>query len=369
RCNLTHSDEIEDFLPKYFAGGKFLRQAFGQFFWTDLVAFLGEIGVETVCEESGRVFPASDRAADVVAAFKVWLNKLNVIVHRELPVESLAIAGGTAVGVSAGDELIGADAVVLATGGRSYPTTGATGDGYRMAADAGHRVVPVQASLTPLETAGRLCKKLQGVSLTGVAVSAVTGKKTADERHGEILFTHFGLSGPAVLNLSRQVIATRRAGQKVAVSIDLVPSQTIEELDRRLERLCSEHGRKQAGSVLHELLPRRVASVAFRQNGIDETKQAAQLSAEERRTIAGWIKDVRMDVTGDRGFVDAITTAGGVDTRQVDPKTMESRVVNNLYFCGEVLDIDGESGGYNLQAAFSTGWVAGRSAALGGNRA
>jgi len=325
-----------------------------------------------VTERGGRVFPASGqacpersrRAQDVVDALVRWVGEHGVTLRTRSPVERLLVEGGRVVGVQASrGRVYRADAVIVATGGASYPATGSTGDGYRLAESVGHTIVPIRPALVPLETAGDIAPRLQGLSLRNVTVRVwVDGKRQA-EAFGEMLFTHFGLSGPIILSLSRQVVDALRLGQRVILSIDLKPALDERKLDARLLRDLDAHGKQQFRTLLKELLPRKLIPLCIDLTGIPPDKVAHQITAQERKRLRMWLKDFRLEVTGYRPFTEALITAGGVDTREVDPRTMASRLVEGLYFAGEVLDVDADTGGYNLQAAFSTGWAAGRSAA------
>ena len=366
RCNLTNVSPLAEFIEHFEPNGRFLRQAFSQFFASEQVDFFSERGLATVTERGGRVFPASGRAQDVVETLCRWVAERGVTVGTLSPVRRLLVDGHRVVGVALPRGRVHrADAVVLATGGASYPATGSTGDGYELARSVGHKVVPIRPALVPLETAGRTARDLQGLSLKNVTLSArMDGKKQA-QAFGEMLFTHFGLSGPIVLALSRKVVDALRAGEKVTVSIDLKPALDERQLEARLLRDLTAHGRQKFGTLLKGLLPRKLIPVCAESTGISPDKLAHQVTAPERKRLRVWLKDFRLDVAGHRPFEEAIITAGGVDTREVDPRTMASRLVDGLYLTGEVLDIDGDTGGYNLQAAFSTGWVAGRCAAIG----
>jgi predicted Rossmann fold flavoprotein len=377
RCNLTNVAPLPDFIGHFGRNGRFLKFAFSQFFTSELVALLGDLGVATVTERGGRVFPVSGEAQDVVDALVRWTRRQRVTLLARSPVERLVVESGRAVGVvMAGASVAGApgskgqvhrgDAVIVATGGASYPATGSTGDGYRLAEAVGHTIVPVRPALVPLETAGDTARKLQGLSLRNVGVRVrVDGKKQA-EAFGEMLFTHFGVSGPIILSLSGQAVDALRLGRKVALSIDLKPALDDGSLDARLLRDVSGHGKQKLRTLLAGLLPRKLIEVCAELTGIPPDKPAHQLTADERKRLRIWLKDFRLEVTGHRPFAEAIITAGGVDTREVDPRTMVSRRVEGLYFAGEILDLNADTGGYNLQAAFSTGWVAGRSAARQG---
>ncbi len=366
RCNLTNVSPLADFIEHCGPNGRFLRQAFSQFFSSDLVDFFAARGLPTVTERGGRVFPASGSAKDVVETLSRWVAERGVKVRTLTPVKRLVVDGRRVVGVGLPRGRVHhADAVVLATGGASYPATGSTGDGYDLARSVGHNVVPIRPALVPLETAGRTAPELQGLGLKNVTVSVrVDGKKRA-HAFGEMLFTHFGVSGPIILALSRMVVDALRWGDQVAISIDLKPALDDGELDARLLRDLAAHGRQKFGTLLKGLLPRKLIPVCAQSVGVAQDKLAHQVTAVERKRLRVWLKDFRLEVTGHRPFEEAIITAGGVDTREVDPRTMASRLVGGLYLTGEVLDVDGDTGGYNLQAAFSTGWVAGGSAAAG----
>ncbi len=371
RCNLTNVVPRSEFLTHFEPHGHFLRPAFYRFFNEDLMAFFEELGVPTVTERGGRVFPASGEAQDVVDALVQWVGEQGATLRTRSPVERLLVEGERVVGVQASRNQVSpqkpgfyhADAVIVATGGASYPATGSTGDGYRLAQAVGHTIVPVRPALVPLETAGDVGPRLQELSLRNVTVSLwVDGKKQA-EAFGEMLFTHFGVSGPIILTLSRQVVDALRLGQRVTLSIDLKPALDHPKLDARLLRDLDTHGKRHFRTLLKGLLPSKLIPVCIDLTGIPSDKMAHQITSEERQRLRTWLKDFRLEVTGHRPFSEAIITAGGVDTGEVDPHTLASRLVEGLYFAGEVLDVDADTGGYNLQAAFSTGWLAGRSAA------
>ena len=376
RCNLTNVVALSEFITHFGPNGRFLRQAFSRFFTSELGAFFEELGVRTVTERGGRVFPASGQAQDVVDALVRWVGERGVTLRTGSPVGRLLVEGGRVVGVQVSrsqvfqkkpaffpaEQVCRAGAVIVATGGASYPATGSTGDGYRLAESVGHTIVPIRPALVPLETAGDVAPRLQGLSLRNVTVRMwVNGKKRA-ERFGEMLFTHFGLSGPVILSLSRQVVDALRLGQSVILSIDLKPALDERKLDARLLRDLDAHGRRQYRTLLKGLLPKKLIPVCIDLTSISPGKAGHQITAQERKRLRIWLKDFRLEVTGYRPFAEALITAGGVDTREVNPRTMASRLVEGLYFAGEVLDVDADTGGYNLQAAFSTGWLAGRSA-------
>jgi predicted Rossmann fold flavoprotein len=352
RCNLTNVAPMPDFLSHFGPNGRFLRPALHQFFAPELIDFFEVLGVRS--------------ADEIVDGLVEWARVCGTKMYTETSVSRLLVKRGWVTGVeTAAGQVHPADAVVLATGGASYPGTGSTGDGYRMAREAGHTIVPIRPALVPLETAGGTAARLQGLSLRNVnARVLVDGKKQA-EAFGEMLFTHFGISGPIVLTFSKGVVDALGAGKRVVVSIDLKPALDDPKLDARLLRDLDAYGKRQFQTILKELLPKKLIPVCIDQVGIPAEKVGHQITAEERRRLRLWLKDFRLEVAGHQPIEQAIITAGGVDVREVDPHTMASRLVKGLYFAGEVLDIDADTGGYNLQAAFSTGWVAGRAAVQG----
>lgn len=369
RCNLTNTATLSEFITHFGSTGKFLRQAFSQFFSTELLAFLDDLGVRTTVERGGRVFPASSRAQEVVDALLQFVLEGGraATPRTHTPVERLLVEQGRVVGVQVSPAASGqchyGAAVIIATGGASLPTTGSTGDGYRLAESVGHTIVPIRPALVPLETAGNVASRLQGLSLRNVNVTVWSNQKQQAEAFGEMLFTHFGVSGPTILSHSGRIVDALRLGQRVHLSIDLKPALDEKELDARLIRDLNAHGKRQYRALLKGLLPSKLIPVCMAMTEIPPTRVSHQITAQERGRLRSWLKDFRLEVSGHRPLREAIITAGGVDTREVDPRTMASRLVKGLYFAGEVLDIDADTGGYNLQAAFSTGWVAGRSAA------
>jgi predicted Rossmann fold flavoprotein len=363
RGNLTNIAPLPDFIAHYGDNGRFLRQAFHRFFSSELTTFLSDIGVKTVVEPGGRVFPAGEDARTVVAALVHWVERLGVSVKTASPVKRLLVGSDGILGVQVGGHDLPAGAVVLATGGASYPETGSTGDGYRLAASVGHTIIPVRPALVPLETTGNTARRLQGVSLRNVTVTVFVGGRKHACASGDLLFTHFGLSGPLILSLSGGIVDALRLKKKVALSIDLMPDMDDRDLDARLLDDLQSHGKRQVHTLLQSLLPSKLVPLCCEMISIPPEKAGHQLHAAERRRMRTWLKDFRLDISGHRSLNEAMVTAGGVDTREVDPRTMASRLVPGLYFAGEVLDIAGDTGGYNLQAAFSTGWLAGHSAA------
>lgn len=372
RCNLTNVDSIREMMKHFPSGGNFVRPALYSFPSDALRAFFAERGVPTEVQRGGRVFPVSEDARDVVAALRRWMDEVGVTVRTQSAVDGLIMEPGRVTGVGLMDDrTYYADATVIATGGASYPATGSSGDGYRLAESAGHTIVPIRPALVPLETTGDVAPRLEGLSLRNVNVSvwvADSGEGSANERKeheafGEMVFTGFGVSGPIILTLSRDIVDRLRMGQHVALSIDLKPALDHPTLDARILRDIDASPKRHAQNMLSELLPSSLIPVCLEQTSIPAHQLAHEVTSEQRKRLRLWLKDFRLNVIGPRPLREAIVTAGGVDLGEVDPHTMASRVIGGLYFAGEVLDVDGETGGYNLQAAFSTGWVAGRSAA------
>jgi predicted Rossmann fold flavoprotein len=366
RCNITNMAPIAEFITKVHPNGKFLKSAFSQFFSGDIISLLNDNGLETVTERGERVFPVTNKSVDVLNALLHWLNKNRVELRYDCRVSELLITGGQVTGIVAEEAgrimQIPAGAVIVCTGGKSYPATGSSGDGYKLAQSAGHHIESLHQALVPLETEGSVAAKLQGLSLKNVkAVLWVNGKKHADD-FGEMLFTHFGLSGPIILTLSRIAVNAMHAGHPVEISIDLNPALDEQKLDNRLIRDLNENGKKQLENAFKLWLPSAMIPVFFEILGLDPKKECHQVSSKERRKIGLLMKEMRFKISGCRSFKEAVITAGGVRTAEVDSKTMESRLVKNLFFAGEVLDLDADTGGFNLQIAWSTGYVAGAAA-------
>ena len=377
RCNLTNIAALPEFLSHFGRRGDFLRQAFARFFTEDLLAFLSELGVPTVTERGGRVFPASESAGDVAAALERWAISKGAILHTRMPVGKLILSDGRVTGVAfigaAGDRAdaprgaasrkMEAGAVILATGGASYPGTGSSGDGYRLASSAGHTIVPIRPALVPLTTAGNAAQRMQGLSLRNVSVALVIDGRRRAQEFGELLFTHFGVSGPVALTLSGRAVEALALEKSVELAIDLKPALDEGALEKRLLREIETLARKRAQALLATLLPRKMIPVCADATGLALDAPCHQITVAQRRRLRAWLKDVRLAVDGHRPLTEAIVTAGGVDLREVDPRTLASRKVKGLHFCGEILDLDADTGGYNLQAAFSTGRLAGEAAA------
>jgi len=361
RCNITNAAPIGEFITHVFPNGKFLRNAFSQFFSKDILQLLEKQGLESALERGGRYFPASDKSLDVLRALLKWVNETGVEICCNQRVEKLVVENDAIIGVKTNGEFLAASKIILATGGKSYPATGSTGDGYELARQVGHTIEKPIPALVPLETKGGVAQKLQGLNLKNVkAIVWVEGKK-AGEDFGEMIFTHFGLSGPIILTLSRIAVAALQSNKKVEITIDLKPALDEQKLDKRLIRDLNEHGKKQIGNIFREWLPASMIPVFIELLEIDPEKECHQISGNERKQIRNLMKNLRFEVSHNRSFKEAIITAGGIITSEISPKTMESKLVAGLYFAGEVIDLDAETGGYNLQIAFSTGWLAGNS--------
>lgn len=367
RCNLTNVAEIDEFIRHFGRTGKFLRQPFDRFFSRELMDFFQELGLDLVKERGGRVFPASGKAPDVLAVFLKWLKQCGVQVRTSSSVDALLVTESRVMGVVCDGREVKGDAVILTTGGTSYPATGSTGDGYALLKDVGHTIVPIRPALVPLETEGNITVEMADLNLRNINVRMYIDGKRKRQEFGELVFAKFGLTGPVILTLSGDAVDALRDGSKVELSIDLKPALDDQKLEARLIRDLTKRNKEEMSSILRGMLPRELVSVCLNLTGIDPLKTGGQLSGKERKRLRTWLKDFRLKVSGYRPFTEAIVTAGGVATREVEPRTMESKKVKGLYIAGELLDIQGDTGGYNLQAAFSTGWLAGRSAAHGEN--
>jgi predicted Rossmann fold flavoprotein len=358
RGNITNTAEMKDFIAAFGDNGKFLYGAFSRFFRDDLLQLLKRLGVGTKVERGGRVFPTSDKAEDVAAALEKWIFRLGVTTKYNTRVKEILVEDGRAVGVNTYSGPILADKVILTTGGTSYPKTGSTGDGYTMAAAVGHAVIPPRPSLSALVAEEKWGKRLQGLSLRNVKATLRLADKKIAEEFGEMVFTHFGVSGPIILTLSRHAPEALKQGQ-VTLSINLKPALTEDQLDQRLIRDFTQ--KKHFTNYLPDLLPRSLIPVFVELTGIPGDTPVHKITAAQRKVIVSLLRDFRLTIRDARPVDEAIVTAGGVSIREIDPRTMESKLVKGLYFAGEVIDIDAITGGYNLQAAFSTGWVAGES--------
>ena len=360
RCNITNACDMSDFIKNTPGNGKFLYGAYERFTNEDLLQLLHDAGLETKVERGGRVFPASDSALDVRNTFMKLMKHYGVDVHLEEPVKKLLIDDGVVTGVVTDKETYHADAVVIATGGKSYPATGSTGDGYILAAQVGHKITDIRPSLVPIVTEESWVKDLMGLSLRNVELSVVAKNKVQAKMFGEMMFTHFGITGPIVLSLSHTVgkLMRKKNIGTIGLDINLKPALSPETLDKRLQKDFDLYSKKQLINGMKDLLPSRLIPLIIELAGIDPQKPINQISKEERQQIGYMLQHMPLTVKGLRPVEEAIVTAGGISLKEFNPKTMESKLIKGLYGAGEVLDIDAFTGGYNLQAAFSTGYVA-----------
>ena len=364
RCNLTNSIDLPSFINHFGSNGLFLHQAFGRFFRDDLLDFLETIGVRTETERGGRIFPSNGNAQFVTQQLYKWVGDSGGRVTLLSPVNCLILKNNHIAAVKVHDkEIIPAKAVVLCTGGATFSSTGSTGDGYRMAETVEHKLVPLRPALVPLKTAGRIAQKLQGLSLHNIRLSVFFDHKKVFDAFGEMLFTHFGISGPVVLSHSGTIVDALLAGRQVSISIDLKPALEEKKLDARLLRELDQGGKQYFRTMLKRLLPNKMIAVCAEQNKIPLERPCHQVTAEDRRRLLTWLKDLRLEVTGSLPLDAGMVTMGGISLKEVDPRTMMSKIVDGLFFAGEVLDLAADTGGFNLQAAFSTGWLAGKCAA------
>ncbi len=387
RCNLTNSRDLDEFIGMYGPNGRFLYSAFHRFFRDDLLEFFARYGVETKTERGGRIFPVSDNAADVVRALERYMadHKVEVIRNRATGAQ---INDGKIEKVYTEKGPFPATAVIMAAGGASFPATGSTGDGYLIAGDLGHTIVPLRPALVPLVVREiELARSMQGVSLRNVRLTAYQGraeridsmpvaqtdcgrgtaherarKPIIESRMGEMMMTHFGIGGPVTLQMSLAVVDALKNGP-VSVSIDLKPALTGEQLELRLQRDFDLYGKRSYRRLLTGLLPQKMVEPFVVMSQIPAEKCGSQIDAGERNRLARTLKSLRFNIEKPLPLSSAMVTAGGVSLKEIDPRTMASRLIEGLFFCGEVMDIDADTGGYNLQAAFSTGYVAGEEAA------
>ncbi len=361
RCNITNAADIETLLNAVITNPKFLYSGFYSFTNDQVIDFFEELGVKTKIERGDRVFPASDHSSDVINALARELKCLHASVHLNTEVLKVLINDDKVVGVELKDGTkIKGDSCIVATGGISYASTGSTGDGYRFAKEAGHSVTVLRPSLVPMETKEPYVQELQGLSLRNVTVKISNSKKVVYKDFGEMLFTHYGVSGPLIISASSR-IGDLLAKENLTLSIDLKPALSFEQLDTRVLRDFNENINKQFKNAIDKLFPAKLKPVLLELSGIDPDKKVNEISREERERFVHLIKDFRLTLTGLRSFKEAIITKGGINVKEIDPGTMESKLVENLYFIGEVLDLDALTGGFNLQIAWSTAYLAGNS--------
>lgn len=355
RCNLTNASDINSHMNNLMSNPKFMYSAFNAFDSDDIISLIEESGVKTKVERGNRVFPKSDKSSDVIKALKKQLDSLSVNIVLNYEVKS--ITKDDEFKINNGEYTC--DSLIIATGGLSYKSTGSTGDGYKWAKQFNHKTTKTYPSLVPFNIKEDYCKELQGLSLKNVNIKLLKDDKTLYEDLGEMIFTHFGVSGPLVLSASSFVADKMEDGYKI--SIDLKPALDEATLDKRILRDFNKYKNKNFNNSLNDLLPKKLIPIIIRLSGIDEYKKVNEITKEERQRLVGLIKNLEFNIDGLRGYDEAIITKGGIDVKEINPKTMESKKVPGLYFVGEVLDLDSLTGGYNLQLAWSTGYVAGNS--------
>lgn len=364
RCNLTFSGDIEDFKKNVVKNYKFMYSSFTNFDNKDVVRYFNSLGVETKVERGGRIFPKSDNADDIVTALKNELKKYNVKVEYNAVVSKINVKDSRVVSVIASNKEFKCDKCILATGGASFQNTGSSGDGYILAKSLGHKVIELKPGLVPLKSNDKICKELQGLTLKNIAFRLKDGEKEIYNDFGELLFAHFGITGPVVLSASSKLnridnVEDKLKSGKIVASIDLKPSLDFEKLDKRICRDFEKYSNKEFKNSLNDLLPHKMIPVVIDLCGINENIKVHQITKEMRKKLVGTLKNINIVISDFMPLDIAIVTCGGVDVKDINPKSMESKIVSGLYFAGEVIDIDAYTGGYNLQIAFSTAYAAG----------
>lgn len=367
RCNITSSLYMSEFIKNTPGNGKFLYSAFQNYTNKDIIEFLKKQGLEVKEERGNRIFPVTDKSIDVLNCFKKRIDELKIQYKLNTRVEKILIRNNEVLAVRTDKEIIQTDKIILATGGKSYPLTGSTGDGYKIAKDIGHTIVPIKPSLVPLEVYEKeSCKKLQGLSLRNVGIKIIDDdrKKIVYEDFGEMVFTHFGISGPMILSGSAHLVKYKDIdyllrNKYIRMSIDLKPALTEEQLDDRILRDFKEFKNKQFKHSLDKLLPQKMIPLIIVLSKIDENKRVNEITKEERRNLVQLLKNFTITIKDFRPVEEAIITCGGINTKEINPKTMESKIIKGLYFAGEIIDVDAYTGGFNLQIAYSTGYTAG----------
>lgn len=363
RCNITNACEIPEFIKNIPGNGRFLNSALHRFTNDDIVLLLESHGLQTKVERGGRIFPVSDKAKDVVDTLVRIFTEAGGKLQLDTKVIEILAKDGQVTGVKTISGVYPADAVILAAGGASYPGTGSDGGGAKLAAKLGHKIVPLRPSLVPLESDYAYVDDLQGLSLRNVQGTLTADGEKIGSEFGEMLFTHFGVSGPIILSLSNLAAKALDEGKEVELHIDLKPALSEEKLDARIQRDFMQYSKKQLANGMKDLLPQRLIPVVCDMAYLDEEKFINQISREERHRLLAALKNFCVPITSTRPLAEAIVTAGGVSVKEINPKTMESKLIRGLHFAGEVMDVDGYTGGYNLQAAFSSGHAAGMAAA------
>ena len=368
RCNVTNDCNPEEFFQNMVSNSKFMYSAYYSFDNQAVMEMFEQSGCKLKVERGNRVFPISDHSSDIIKTLQVLLKEKKVAIHLNSQVTSILSNDQTVIGIQLKDgNKKYADCVILATGGASYPATGATGDGYEMAKKLGHSIESIRPALVPFEIEEDWCKMLQGLSLKNVSISIKNGKKEIFNGFGEMLFTHFGVSGPLIISAS-SYYAKKEYGKRLKLNLDLKPALSIEQLDKRILRDFEKNSNRQFKNSLDELLPAKMIPVIIKLSNILPEKPVNEITREERKKLISFIKDLEMTIIGVRNLNEAIITQGGISVKQVNPSTMESKIMHNLYFAGEVLDLDALTGGFNLQIAWSTGYLAGNSLNEGENK-
>lgn len=362
RCNVTNTASVDDFIVKFGRQGEFLRTAFSRFFNQELIDFFKMKGLEMRIERQGRVFPITDRAISIIDVLKKYLQESSVtILYKKQVFDIKKDSNFFRLFLDIKDQII-AEKVILAAGGKSFSETGSSGDGFALANKLGHTIVTLRPGLVPLKTKESWVKELKGLTLKNIRLTFKTKNKKIVSNVGELLFTHFGVSGPLVLDLSSSALGLLNENKEVILEIDLKPGLSPEQLEERLLREFGIAGKKSVKNVLKELFPHKLAGLFVHLLGIDYNKRANQVTREERRSILNMLKSLRLHVVGSLPLEEAMVTCGGVSIKEINPRTMESKIVQGLYFAGEIIDGSAPSGGYNLQQAFSTGYLAGEQA-------
>ena len=369
RCNITSSLPIEDFIKNTPGNGKFLYSSYKRYTNKDIIKFLKEEGLEVKEERGNRIFPITDKSQDVLNSFVRRLKKNKVEIHYEEKAEEILCDDKVAIGVKTNKEKIFADKIILATGGKSYPLTGSTGDGYNIAKKLGHSITKINPSLVPLEIYEKnICKELQGLSLKNVSIKIIDDDngKNIYEDFGEMLFTHYGVSGPIILSSSAHLVRYKNIeekykNKKIRLIIDFKPALSEQKLESRILRDFEELKNKQYKNSLDKLLPQKLIPIIIGKSEIEASKKVNEITKIERRMLVNVLKNFNVHIEKLRPIDEAIITSGGINIKEIDPKTMSSKLIKNLYFAGEIIDVDGYTGGFNLQIAYSTGYVAGLS--------
>ena len=364
RCNITNNCDMSEFFENIPTNPKFLYSSFSNFTNKDIIEMLENEGVKIKIERGKRVFPVSDKSIDVLNALLKIAKRLNIEIKTNAEVTKIETNGNKVLGVYCNNKIIKADKVIIATGGKSYPVTGSTGDGYKMAEELGHTVTKLKPSLVPLVSNDSICKDLQGLSLKNVEITVKDNQKTIYKDFGEMLFTHFGVSGPIILSASAYLVRYKNIeelikNKQIKLEVDLKPALDFEKLDLRILRDFSEEKNKNFKNSLNKLLPQKLIPVIINLCGIDENKKVNEITKKERENLIKILKNLTINITGFRNIEEAIITNGGINIKEINPKTMESKLIDGLYFAGEIIDVDALTGGFNLQIAYSTGYTAG----------